>query len=63
MHISHLALIPDLACSVLLDLTDSAMFVDGTSRDKRLAQLYQATAIGAKWRAPSLFLVFQDHGF
>ena len=42
MHITHLALLPDVITSCLLDWTDDARYVPGTSRDKRLAILFDS---------------------
>ncbi|CAK8996463.1 unnamed protein product, partial [Durusdinium trenchii] len=40
MHIVHLALAPDAAASVLLDLTDTDMYFEGSSRDDRLYKIW-----------------------
>ena len=41
MHIVHLALIQDLCCSVLLDLTDPDSMFQGASRDAKLFKLWE----------------------
>lgn len=40
MHVVHLALAPDAAASVLLDLTDTDMYFEGSSRDDRLYKIW-----------------------
>ena len=40
MRIVHLALAPDAAASVLLDLTDTDMYFEGSSRDDRLYKIW-----------------------
>ena len=41
MHLVHLALFPDAITSALLDWTDNQWYVEGGSRDKRLAKLWE----------------------
>ena len=42
MHITHLALGPDVIVSCLLDWTDNSVYVGGDSRDKRLIVLWSS---------------------
>ena len=42
MHITHLALGPDVIVSCLLDWTDTSIYVGGDSRDKRLTVLWSS---------------------
>lgn len=41
MHVTHLALGPDVITSCLLDWSDCAGYVDGASREKRLESLWK----------------------
>ena len=41
MHLVHLTIAPDCIISCLLDWTDSDFYVSGTSRDKRLTELWE----------------------
>ena len=42
MHLVNLAIGPDTIVSCLLDWTDDCTYVDGTSRDRRLHELWEA---------------------
>lgn len=48
MHISHLALVPDAVCSVLLELTDTQAYFAGNSRDARLRALFDSYRLWAE---------------
>lgn len=42
MHVNHLALVPDAITSCLLDWSDDSSYVQESSRDKRLACLWES---------------------
>ena len=42
MHISHLALVPDVVTSMLLDWSDNNRLWPETSREKRLTQMWES---------------------
>lgn len=41
MHLVHLTIAPDVIISCLLDWTDSDFYVSGSTRDKRLNELFE----------------------
>jgi len=42
MHIVHLALAPDTITSLLMDWTDDQVYINESSREKRLAKLWES---------------------